>query len=187
MTSAPPPPRPSARAAFLRGINVGGHKKIGMADLRSALAEAGAENVATHLQSGNVVLDSDAAPADVAATVAAVIADRFGLEVDVLVRTGGELAEIVAANPLGRVADDGSKQLVVFLSDAPDPAAARALADEAVAPEECVLLGRELHVWCPDGLRASRVFKVLPRSKLAPVATARNWNTVTRVLEMACG
>ena len=102
--------------ALLRGINVGRNRRIRMADLRAALAEAGFEDVRTLLQSGNVVLSRPGATAgDVVEDVERAVRARFGHDVPVLVRTADELADVVARSPLPEPAD-GSRYLVAFLS-----------------------------------------------------------------------
>jgi uncharacterized protein (DUF1697 family) len=170
--------------ALLRGINVGGHKRVAMADLRKLVEEAGYGEVRTHLNSGNVVLSADEGPDDVARAIEEGIAERLDLDVDVIVRTAEELAGVVDANPLGDVATDGSKHLVMFLSAKPDPAILRELGDEDFAPDRFGAHGCELYVWCPNGMRDSRLMKTISGKRLAPVATVRNWNTVTKLLEM---
>ena len=95
---------------LLRGINIGSRNRISMPELRAALEEAGFKDVQTYLQSGNVVLESRAKPETVARKVSAVIKDRFGLEIAVLVRTRDELTKIVNRNPLGSVAKDPKRE-----------------------------------------------------------------------------
>src|SRR3712207_6467603 len=121
--------------ALPRGINLGRSRRIAMADLRALLEDEGYEDVRTHLQSGNVVLRSDDPPERVAAAMERSLRNRFGMDVDVIVRTGNELAAVVAADPLGDLADDGARHVVAFLSSEPDPDALRALADEDFGPE----------------------------------------------------
>jgi uncharacterized protein (DUF1697 family) len=171
--------------ALLRGINLGSRNRIGMADLRALLGDLGYDGVRTHLQSGNVVLTTRQGPKRVGPAIERGIRERFGLDVDVIVRTSEEIAEIIGADPLGDMATDGSRYFVVFLSDAPDPAAIRALTGEDFAPERLAVRGRELYAWCPEGVRDSRLFKALGRQRLAPTSTFRNWNTVTKLAEMA--
>ena len=171
--------------ALLRGINLGSRNRIGMADLRALVTDMGYEGVRTHLQSGNVVLTTRQAPDTAGRAIEREIRTRLGLEIDVIIRTGAEIAEIVDANPLGDVATNGSRHFVVFLSEAPDPAALRELTGQDFAPERLAARGRELYAWCPDGVRDSRLFKALGRQRLAPTSTFRNWNTVTRLAEMA--
>src|SRR5581483_11252634 len=88
---------------LLRGINLGPRNRIAMPELRDALGEAGFKDVQTYVASGNVVLSSRAAPKRVASRVQKLIADRFGLDIAVVVRTHDELAEVVKLNPLGDV------------------------------------------------------------------------------------
>src|SRR5437763_14138636 len=92
--------------ALLRGINIGPRNRISMAELRAALEEAGFGEVETYLQSGNVVLESRAKPESVRRQVEGVIAERFGLEIAVVLRTKAELAAVVRRNPHRRDATD---------------------------------------------------------------------------------
>jgi uncharacterized protein (DUF1697 family) len=171
--------------ALLRGINLGRHKRIGMADLRATLQGLGYDDVRTLLQSGNAVLTAPGEPDAVARAIESAIAERFGMDVGVVVRTAEEMADVVAANPLGALATGGSKQHVIFLSAEPDAAALEAIGDPA--PEAFAARGREIHVWCPDGLQGSALMKALSRPAIAPgaIATARNWNTVTKLAALA--
>jgi uncharacterized protein (DUF1697 family) len=170
--------------ALLRGINLGRHNRISMASLRELLADAGFEDVRTHLQSGNVVLSTTSAPAEAGRAIEEAISGRLGLSIDVIIRTGQELAEVVAAKPLGDVATDPSKHFVVFMPGEPDSAVMRELAAEDFSPDRFSARGRELYVWCPDGMRDSRLMKLLTRRRVAETSTVRNWNTVTKLLEM---
>jgi uncharacterized protein (DUF1697 family) len=170
---------------LLRGINLGPHRRVSMPDLRAALGEAGFEDVRTYVQSGNVVLSSRKAPAKVGAEAERVIAERFGLEVDVIVRTGDELAEVVARNPLADVAVDPKLYQVSFLESEPDPVALEKVAATAAEPERLVAIGRELYAWHPNGVARSKLWNKLAGTALGVRATARNWKTVTTLLEMA--
>src|SRR5690606_30457784 len=123
------------RVALLRGVNLAARRRVSMADLRDLVTGLGYADVATLLQSGNVVLSSDEPPTRVAERIAGAIAERLGMDVDVIVRTGRELQEVVAANPLAQHADEGKWLHVLFLSDAPDPEAVRGLEEEDVAPD----------------------------------------------------
>ena len=156
-----------------------------MAALRDLLTEMGYDGVRTHLQSGNVVLTTGQAPTKVGPAIERRIRERFGLEIDVIVRTGEEIVGIVAGNPLADLATDGSRYFVVFLSAAPDAAALKELTGQDFSPEQLTARGRELYAWCPDGMRDSRLFKTLGRQRLAPTSTFRNWNTVTKLADMA--
>ena len=168
---------------LLRGINLGSARRVAMADLRAMLDDLGYEDVRTVLQSGNAVLRTGKKPDSVARAVEKRIAKDFGLEVDAMVRTGEEIADVVSADPLAGVATDGAKSVVIFLSGEPDPAAVKSLAAEDFAPEEFRVRGRELYGWCPGGLQKSPVVKALTERLTPPSgsATARNWNTVLKL------
>jgi len=156
-----------------------------MPKLREALADAGFGDVKTYLQSGNVVLSSRAAPTTVARKVDRLVADRFGLEIDVVVRSRDELAEVVHRNPLGKVVTNPKRYQVSFLAAKPKPDVVRKLADLAVPPEQLVAEGRELYAWHPDGIARSKLWAGLAGRGLGVTATARNWTTVTKLLELA--
>lgn len=170
---------------LLRGVNLGSRNRIAMAALREALEDAGFGGVKTYLQSGNVVLSSGAPPQRVAREVERLIADRFGLDIKVVVRTRAELAEVVLRNPLGEVAVNPKRYQVSFLAANPDPEVVKKLAAAAVAPEQLVHVGRELYAWHPEGVGRSKLAAQLARPGLGVAATARNWATVTNLLALA--
>jgi uncharacterized protein (DUF1697 family) len=173
--------------ALLRGINLGPNRRIAMGELRSLLTELGYGDVRTLLQSGNVVLSSDLGPDELARTLERQIADGLGVDPAVVVRSRDELAEAVERNPLGDLADDPKRHTVHFLSGKPDAAAVRALEAEDVAPEAFAAAGRELYTWHPKGIQKSPLVKLVAKAPLGVTATARNWNTVTKLLELADG
>ncbi len=156
-----------------------------MPDLRALLSDAGLEDVRTYVQSGNVVVTSDADASQLAAEAERVIADRFGFEVDVIARTGEELADVVARNPLAEVAVDPKRYQVSFLEAEPDPEVFERMAAMAADSERVVAIGRELYAWHPDGIGRSKLWAKLGGTGLGVRATARNWTTVTKLLEMA--
>ncbi|ERR1022692_628629 len=171
--------------ALLRGINVGSHNRIPMADLRGLLAELGYRNARTLVQSGNIVLSAELSPDGLAAELEGAIAGKFGVQTPVVVRTREELAEVVALDPLGDVAGEHKLYQVSFLSAEPDPEALAKIAREDFAPERFVHAGREIYAWHPDGIHSSRLARMLSDKRLGVVATARNWKTTTKLLEMA--
>lgn len=170
---------------LLRGINVGSRNRIAMPELRELLTRAGLDDVRTYLQSGNVVVSSDAAPEALARECERQIANELGLDVDVVVRTRDELADVVGRNPLGRVAVNPKRYQVSFLSGELDPEALRELAALVVPPEQFVAIGRELYAWHPEGIGRSRLWARLAGRGLGVTATARNWTTVTNLLAIA--
>ena len=174
--------------ALLRGINVGTAKQVGMADLKNLVVGLGYVDVKTHLRSGNVVLTADhTSAAKLAAQLTKAIEEQFSMTVGVVVRTRDELAAVVEANPLGEVATDPSRSVVAFLSGPPDPAALAALLAVDVAPEQIVADGPELYLWCPNGQADGAATRALTKARLKVTVTARNWRTVTKLLELADG
>jgi uncharacterized protein (DUF1697 family) len=170
---------------LLRGINIGPRNRIAMPALREALAGAGFADVRTYVQSGNVVLDSRAKPDNLARRCERLIADSFGLDIAVVVRTRDELAEAVRRDPLGDIADNPKRYQVSFLSEALGDHEVSKLADLAVGGEQLVAIGRELYAWHPAGAARSKLWAALAGRALGVTATARNWTTVTALLAMA--
>jgi uncharacterized protein (DUF1697 family) len=161
-------------AALLRGVNVGGNRKLSMAELRAMLAGAGYENVRTHLQSGNVILESAKRPA----TLERELGQLLGLQV--LVRTHAELVDVVARDPFGTLSTNGSRYFVTFLSGP----VAEVPGLDSDDGELFVVSGREIYAWLPEGLHTSKRAQLLTERKLGVVPTTRNWNTVTKLVEL---
>jgi uncharacterized protein (DUF1697 family) len=174
-----------AQIVLLRGINIGPRNRIAMPELREALEEAGFEGVRTYVQSGNVVLSSKSTPAETARRVERLIRDRFGLEIAVVVRTRAELARVVKKNPLGKVARDPKRHQVSFLAERLDGETKQKLAATALEQERVVFDGREIYAWHPAGVARSKLWAALAGKQLGVDATARNWTTVTKLLELA--
>ena len=156
-----------------------------MPALRELLEEAGFEDVRTYLQSGNVVLTSEATSEEVARKCKREIAKRLGLEIEVVVRTRAELAKVVQRDPLGKVAKDLKRYQVSFLAAKPGPDVKPKLAAAAVEPEQFVVSGREIYAWHPAGIARSKLWALLAGRDLGVTATSRNWTTVTKLLALA--
>src|SRR5580765_5182448 len=161
---------------LLRGINIGSRNRIAMPELREALEEAGFADVQTYVQSGNIVLSSSSKADAVARKIEREISKSFGLDIDVVVRTRAQIAKIVELNPLEKDAKDPKRYQVSFLSAKPSAAAEQ---------ERVVLVGREIYAWHPEGIARSRLWTLLAGRGLGVTATARNWTTVTKLLELA--
>ena len=158
-----------------------------MADLRRTLTDAGYEDVETYVQSGNIALSSPARPAALQTDLAAAIQERFGMEVPVIVRSARQLKAVVAHDPIEGAADDPKRYQVSFL-DAKLPAATvRRIHELAGETEQVVVHGREIYAWHPDGVARSKLWNGLAGQGLGVTATARNWTTVVKLLEMATG
>jgi uncharacterized protein (DUF1697 family) len=155
-----------------------------MPELRAALEDAGFDVVQTYLQSGNVVLGSKKSPDRVARDCEALIAERFGLDIAVQVRSRAELAAIVKRNPLRDAARDPKRYQVTFLGAALTPDAVRKLEAAAAPSERFAVHGREVYAWHPAGVARSKLWTQLAGKGLGVEATSRNWTTVTSLLEL---
>ncbi|MGW0993984.1 DUF1697 domain-containing protein [Streptomyces sp. NPDC002520] len=174
-------------AALLRGINVGGSKKLPMADLRTLMAGLGHDGVRTHLQSGQAVFTTDHGDEDsLAAELSRAVEERFGFPVDVIVRDHAYLKAVADACPFP-AAELEPRQLHVTYFSAPVAAERYAEIDPAAhLPEEFRLGDRCLYLYAPDGLGRSKLGEALSRPRVAKglIATSRNWNTVLKLVEM---
>jgi uncharacterized protein (DUF1697 family) len=177
-----------AFVALLRGINVGGKTMISMPELRSMLASMGLEDVTTYVQSGNVVFGSSSNDADaLASEIEERIAETFGLSTAVLIRTPEELSEIASSNPfLGRETVL-TKLHVVFLSDPPEAAAVKELDPKRSPPDEFSVRGREIYLHLPNGAGRSKLTIDYFEKRLGVRATARNWRTLNKLIELSEG
>jgi len=172
---------------LLRGINIGSRNRVAMPALRAALARTGFDDVRTYVQSGNIVLGSGERADAVTRKVQRVIADEFGLDIAVVTRTRAQLAKVVERNPLARVAKDPKRYQVSFLDAKPPRDVVRRLEEAADEDERVVVAGREVYAWHPDTIARSKLWALLAGQSLGVTATARNWTTVTKLLELATG
>ena len=170
-------------AALLRGINVGGNKKVPMADLRTMTATLGFDDPKTLLQSGNLVFSAKSQPvAKLEQLLEAATKKHIGVECSYLLRTAEEWKTLMAANPFRAEAkSDPSHLTVTFCREIPGAGALEALRAEARGKESFTAIGRELFVWYPDGMGTSKLALALSKNRLGTICTARNWNTVTKV------
>src|SRR5487761_1803082 len=186
--------------ALLRGINVGGRKRVAMADLRNVVTSLGHADVATYIQSGNVLFSSaEDDTARLAADLEQAIAGTLGVQAGVVVLTRDELASVARDNPY--TSEPNPKAVhVVFLPADPDPdpdpepgmAARLAQAQEQAAGkgsrDTVQLAGRAVFVHTPDGFGTSELVKLLGRAggpmSSRGAGTARNWATVTKLLDL---
>ncbi|MFE5297913.1 DUF1697 domain-containing protein [Streptomyces sp. NPDC056632] len=175
-------------AALLRGINVGGHRKVSMAQLRSLLEELGHRDVKTYLQSGNAVFttDADTAPGELTAALEGAIEERFGFHVDCLVLDHERLAAVAENCPFPAAELEGKQLHAFYLSGPLDEQRLAAVDRAAYLPEEFALGDRVLYLYAPEGLGRSKLGEVLSRPALFKglTVTARNWNTVVKLVEM---
>jgi uncharacterized protein (DUF1697 family) len=172
--------------SMLRGINVGGHKLIKMEKLRALFEALGFEQVKTYIQSGNVVFKTKKTSTSVLSRrIEENILSHFGFSASVISRSSDEMAQTIARNPfLMESGIDQEKLHVMFLSDAPAPAALKKLSDLTAAPDQCRCLGREIYFYLPNGVSGSVLMKTPVDRILAVVTTTRNWRTVNQLHQM---
>ncbi|RII17650.1 hypothetical protein DSC45_12180 [Streptomyces sp. YIM 130001] len=185
-------------AALLRGINVGGNRRVPMADLRELISGLGHRDIRTNLQSGNAVftaegpdstavVDRRAREEELAFSLAAALEERFGFAVDCLVRDHAYLAAVVEQCPFPAATLEGRQLHATYLSGPVDAQGLAAAVDAATyAPDDYRVGDRVLYLYAQDGLGNSRLAAALSRPSLfkGVVATSRNWNTVTKLVEM---
>ena len=173
--------------ALLRGVNVGGHHKMKMDDLRALCGTLKLADVKTHLQSGNVIFRSEERnlPA-LSDKIESCIERKYGFRPEVLLRTIPEMREVAARNPFAaRKGIEPSKLAVAFLEDEPTAAMRKALSEMDIAPEELHVIGRQLYIYFPNGQARPKLSWSLVAKILNTPTTARNWNTVTKLLELS--
>ncbi len=173
--------------SMLRGINVGGHKKVPMSQLRAMLESLGFKQVRTYIQSGNVIFKAaDSDPADFSAKIEKKILAQFGFSVSVITRTPEELRKSIEGNPFAKESSkDPAKVHIAFLSEVPKADAVKKLAALATASEQLQHSGREVYLYYKDGMGRAKLTGNVLEKVLAVTATARNWNTVNKLYDMA--
>jgi len=173
--------------ALLKGVNVGGAKRVPMADLRGLLSGLGYSNVATLLNSGNAVFDSSRGSArGHASAIAQVIERALGLDVPVVVKSARELSAIVAENPLAGGEFEASRVLVAFASDKAALQALAPIARLAQPPDRFFLGSSAAYAYCQEGSLISPVGAALLGSS-GRGATTRNWATTLKLHALATG
>jgi uncharacterized protein (DUF1697 family) len=171
---------------LLRAVNVGGTAKVPMPRLRELLAEAGLDEVATYVQSGNVVASPGSVSGGAEGVGAAVhnaIRDGLGLDVPVVVRTGAQLAKVLGANPFPDA--DPTRVGVLFASGPLSKAEIDRLAGRATASEDVKRAAGHVYIHCPDGFGRSKLASAAGAPRPDLVVTMRNLRTVAKLAEMA--
>ncbi len=176
--------------ALLRGINVGGRNKVAMADLRLLAADLGYTDVATYIQSGNLLFTSDDDdPAGHARALEHSMAERLGVRSAVVVISAAELTRAIAGNPFP--GETNGRWLHAVFCDSEPGAAEQARIAEAAgrvrakgSADNAVVVGRTLFLHTPGGFGRSELAGRLTSSASPVVGPARNWETVTRLMAM---
>ena len=168
-------------AALLRGVNVGGHRRVPMGGLRELLTSLGLADVQTYLQSGNAVFRSEQTDEDdLAAAIRAALLHALGVDAAVLVRSAAELAAVVAGSPWPDRAAEPKRLHAAYLSSLPP-----AVPDTSrFAPDEVRVVGRAAYLWYADGAGRSKLTLDALERHLRVTGTARNWTTATALARM---
>lgn len=171
---------------MLRGVNVGGHNVIKMDALRELYASLRFDDPRTYVQSGNVVFRTKAADEGaLAKKIRNAIEKKFGIKPEIILRSLADLQRTIAANPFAdRKNVEPNKLHVGFLAEKPSSDVQKKLEGISGVPEELHLVGRDLYIYFPEGAGRSKLTPVLDRTLKSSV-TARNWNTVCKMLELA--
>lgn len=169
--------------ALLRGINVGGHKKVPMAELRELAAELGFTNVATYINSGNLFFDAAGKAPVVTSALERGIAERFGFEVPVVVRSRASFTQVAGTCPFAEACEAEPKLVLLLLAGPKLPAqAAEVLREKASAGERVEAVSGGLWLHFPDGSARSKWTPAVLDKAAGGAATTRNWNTVREIL-----
>jgi len=173
--------------SILRGINVGGHRKILMADLKNMFEKLGFGNVQTYIQSGNVILDYEkvVSGAELERLIQQAISENFKFDVPVIVRTAAEIEESIAGNPFWKEKDADIERLhLTFLKKWPVAERLEKLIGLEFLPDRFQIIGKDTFIFCSTGYSDSKLTNQFFESRLGTLATTRNWKTVIKLHEM---
>jgi len=172
--------------ALLRGINVGGKNLLPMKELTAIFENAGCGNVRTYIQSGNVLFTASRLLAvRLPGLIADAIEARHGFHAPVVIRTQDEMEDVAAHNPFLKPGVDTKTLHVGFLMNKPDKAGVAALDPDRSPPDEFRVRGGEVYLRLPNGMARTKLTSQYFDSRLKTTITARNWATVTKLIEMA--
>jgi uncharacterized protein (DUF1697 family) len=173
--------------SMLRGVNLGGHNKIKMDVLRAIYQGLGLRDPQTYVQSGNVVFKSkERTSAVLGKRIEDAIERKVGFRPPVILRTPGELRKVIAGNPFAqRSGIEPNKLLVTFLAAEPSTQACEEARAIKTDPEELHIGGRELYIYFPNGVGRSKLSLARVEKAVKVPGTARNWNTVAKLVEIA--
>ena len=170
--------------SILRGVNVGGHKRIRMAELKELYESLNLGYVKTFIQSGNVVFQyKDMDPLELAAKIKNKIKEVFGFDVAVFIRTKEEFQKIIEKNPFKD--DEVNKLYVTFLSEKPITLPITEIERIKDESEKFIISGKEIYLFIPNGYGRTKLSNDFFEKKLEVSATTRNWKTVNKLFEIA--
>jgi uncharacterized protein (DUF1697 family) len=172
---------------MLRGVNVGANNRVKMDDLKKLCTSLKLRDPQTYVQSGNIVFTTDERDLDkLRKNLESAIHQKFGFQSDAILRTTKDLREVISSNPFAKRKDiHPGKLLVTFFSADPGEAARKQARAIKCDPEELFIEGREAYIYFPNGAGRSKLnWSLIPKA-LKVQGTARNWNSVTKMLEIA--
>jgi uncharacterized protein (DUF1697 family) len=170
---------------LLRGINVGGANRLAMADLRKLMTDLGHTGVSTYIQSGNALITSSREDrSEMAAEICEGIAANFGPVVSAVLRTPEELLASLAANPFSRELN-GTRVLITFFSEAPKPDDVAQLERDRFLPDRFEVIRSEMYSYYENGAGRSKMTLDYFEKRLHVRGTARNLNTVAKLIELS--
>ena len=174
--------------ALLRSVNVAGHGRLAMADLQRSLIALGLADVTTYIQTGNVLFRSPSkSSSTVVARIERQLEQDFGSAPAVIMRTVSEMSQVLATSPFPAQGADPSRHHVTFLGDEPSREKLAIFAAPPSGRDELVIVGREVYVHTPDGYARSKLSGAMLERRLGVMSTTRNWNTVTKLSQLAAG
>ncbi len=173
--------------AFLRGVNMAGHNKIRMTDLKALFIELGFNDTTTYIQSGNVIFSrpDNLSMDKIILLINKEIARRFGYHVDVIMRTREDLEKTVSLNPFASEKNfDPSKMAVLFLDKAPAEDQVARVSGINYQPDRFYISGREIYLYCPNGFGKTRLSTDFFKNKMKLTGTGRGWRSVNEILRI---
>ncbi|MCB9251499.1 MAG: DUF1697 domain-containing protein [Flavobacteriales bacterium] len=176
----------SKRVALLRGVNVSGKNLLKMAELRRVLGSSGFNDVETYIQSGNIIFDHPLQDStEIEEEIRKSIFKEFGLSVPVIVKTKPEWEDAIHKMPYDLSSGiDTKKLMVTFLREKPDLNILNEMLEKFGGNDQVVAVGRQLYLYCPNGLGQSKLTNNLIEQKLRQEATSRNWNTMHALMNL---
>ena len=174
--------------SVLRGINVGGHKKILMVDLKNLYKKLGYTQILSYIQSGNVVFDSDNGDRNfIVSAIETAISKQYGFDVTVIIRTHAEIKHAIKNMPYGDIdlVADGAKYFLTLLSENPSKENSQLLMGYVKPPEQMTIEGNHIYTHYPNGAGRSKLTNALMENKLKVKATSRNWKSLVKLIELS--
>ena len=173
--------------AILRGINVGGRRKILMFDLKKLFMKLDFTNIQTYIQSGNVIFEADSKDDDTTLSnrIEQNISKTFGFEVPVIIRTSREIEQAISNNPFLINKAEVEGLFLTFLKDVPSSEKLESIKNFDFSPDKFEIVGKDIFGYCAGKYHKTKLSNQFFESKLKVSATTRNWKTVNKLFELA--